>query len=60
MHDFTNKICSKCLNPFPVKEIRGMGRAVPCVYTDRYQVLPSHMTVTAASITSTRIELMIL
>lgn len=55
IHDFTNKICSKHLNPFSLEEIRrGMGQAVPCVYTDRYQVLPNHMTVTAASITQDR------
>lgn len=53
-HNFTNKICSKRLNS-SLKEIsRGMGQAVPCVYTDRYQVLPNHMTVTAASITQDR------
>lgn len=55
IHDFTNKICSERLNPFPLKEIRkGMGQAVPCVYTDRYQVLPNHMTVIATSITQDR------
>lgn len=61
IHNFTNEICSKCLNPFSLKEIsRGLGQAVPCVYTDRYQALPNHMTDTAASITWTGIELMIL
>lgn len=55
IHNFTNEICSKYLNPFSPKEIsKGMGQAVPCVYTDRYQVLPNHLMVTAAPITQNR------
>lgn len=45
-HHFTNEICSKCLSPISPRMIsRGMGQAAPCVYTDRYQVLPNHKTV---------------
>lgn len=59
-HDFTSKICWKRLNPISLEEIsRGTGRAVPGVYTDRYQVLPGHRGLTALPWHGTRIELMI-
>lgn len=59
-HDFTSKICWKRLSPIPLEEIsRGTGRAVPGVYTDRYQVLPGHRGLTALPSHGTRIELMI-
>lgn len=58
IYNFTNEIFSECLSPFHLDK-QGMGQAVPCVYTDRYQALPSHVTVPAASITGTGIELMI-
>lgn len=51
---------AESLNPVPLKQIsRGMGWAVLRVYTDRYQVLPKHRSLTALPSHGTRIELMI-
>ena len=55
IHDFTSKICSKTPQPLLSEgDKKGHEQALPCVYADRYQVLPNHMTVIAASITQDR------